>query len=290
MPDDDGNAPRPGDRKERESARLAAQERLAQFDPTPASAQRYGLWALFKREITRFWSIAGQTIVSPVVTTMLYFLVFGYSLGDRLREINGTPYIDFLVPGLVMLAMISNAYINSAFSLFIQKIQGTIVDLLVTPLSPGQLLTAYVAAASVRAMIVGIIIWVVAAIMGASTLHNLPLTILFMLLTAACFGLLGIIVAIVAEEFDHINFLPSFLLTPLTFLGGVFYSITMLPEPWQTVSRFNPVLYMVNGLRYGMTGNADIPPWQGALLLSALCAVFSAYAYYLLQSGKKLRE
>lgn len=250
----------------------------------------FGAWTLFKKEILRFWNIAGQTIISPIVTTMLYFLVFGYSLGDRLQEVQGVPYIDFLVPGLVMLAMITNGYINNAFSLFIQKIQGTIVDLLVTPLSHAQLLLAYIGAGVVRAMLVGGIIWVVSIIMGANATHNIPVTLAIMLLTGTCFGLLGIIVAILAEEFDHINFFPSFLLTPLTFLGGVFYSIEMLPEPWRTVSLFNPVLYMINGLRYGMAGVSDVPLWQGFALLGGLCAAFFAIAFWLLRSGRKLRE
>ena len=275
---------------ERTQGRRAALERLEDLDQIVGGHNTYGAWILLRRELRRFWSIAGQTVVSPVVTTMLYFLVFGYSLGDRLQEVQGVPYIDFLVPGLVMLAMITNGYINNAFSLFIQKIQGTIVDLLVTPLSHAQLLLAYIGAGVVRAMLVGGIIWVVSIIMGANATHNIPVTLAIMLLTGTCFGLLGIIVAILAEEFDHINFFPSFLLTPLTFLGGVFYSIEMLPEPWRTVSLFNPVLYMINGLRYGMAGVSDVPLWQGFALLGGLCAAFFAIAFWLLRSGRKLRE
>jgi ABC-2 type transport system permease protein len=250
----------------------------------------YGTWTLFGREIKRFWNIFGQSVLSPVVTTMLYFLVFGYSLEDRLQEIQGVPYVDFLVPGLVMLAMINNAFINSAFSLFLSKIQGTIVDLLVTPLSHGQIMIGYVAASMIRSMLIGAIIWGVATALGAGTLHHIGLTLLFMALTAASFALLGIIVAIVATEFEHVNLLPNFLLTPLTFLGGVFYSLEMLPGPWDTVSRFNPVLYMVNGLRMGMTGYADVPVWQGLVILSALCLAFGSVAYWMLWSGKELRE
>ena len=273
-----------------ESAEEAARIQIAALIEETKEKNLYGPWMLFKKEILRFWNIAGQTVVSPVITTMLYFLVFGYSLGDRLQEIQGVPYVDFLVPGLVMLALISNAYINSAFSLFISKIHGTIVDLLVTPLSYFQFLTAFVSAAVVRAMLIGGIIWVVAMLMGARAWHNIPLALTFMLLTALSFAFIGVVVAIIGEDFDHINLLPNFLITPLTFLGGVFYSIEMLPEPWDTVSLFNPVLYMVNGVRYGMVGVTDVPVWHGLVLLVAMNLFFGGLALWLLKSGKKLRE
>jgi ABC-2 type transport system permease protein len=273
-----------------EKAREAAQRRVAELAERAQQPTWFGAWMLFRKEILRFWGIAGQTIVSPILTTMLYFLVFGYSLGDRLREIQGIPYVDFLVPGLVLLAMVTNAYINSAFSLFIAKVHGTIVDILVTPLSYLQLLSAYTAAAVVRAMLIGGLIWGVSMVMGADALYNPPLALLFMLMVSVAFGLLGVVVAILATDFDHINFLPSFLITPLTFLGGVFYSIEMLPEPWDTVSKFNPVLYMVNGVRYGMTGVADVPYWHGLVVLTAMILFFGGVALYLLKTGKRLRE
>jgi ABC-2 type transport system permease protein len=270
--------------------REAAQARVQALIVKASAPTWFGAWTLFRKEILRFWGIARQTIISPIVTTMLYFVVFGYSLGDRLREIDGIPYIDFLVPGLVLLAMVTNAYINSAFSLFIAKVHGTLIDILVTPLSYLQLLSAFVAAAIVRAMLIGGIIWGVSMAMGANAIHNVPLTILFMLLVSTAFGLLGIVVAILSTDFDHINFLPSFLITPLTFLGGVFYSIEMLPQPWDTVSRLNPVLYMVNGLRYGMTGVSDVPWWHGIIVLTVMILVVGSLALHLLKTGKRLRE
>lgn len=268
----------------------AAERRVEQLLIEARRPTWFGAWTLFRKEILRFWGIAAQTVVSPVITTMLYFLVFGYSLGDRLQTIQGVPYVDFLVPGLVLLAMVSNAFINSAFSLFIGKVHGTLVDILVTPLSYLQLLAAYTAAAMVRAMLIGGIIWGVAMAMGAEALHNVPMTIAFMLMVSMAFGLLGVVVAILASDFDHINFLPSFLITPLTFLGGVFYSIEMLPAPWDTVSKFNPVLYMVNGLRYGMTGVSDVPWWHGVVVLAGMIALFGGIALHLLRTGKRLRE
>ncbi len=273
-----------------QEAAAAARTRIDALVEVAEKKHFTGPWTLFYKEILRFWNIAGQTIVSPVITTMLYFLVFGYSLGDRLQEIQGIPYVDFLVPGLVMLALISNAYINSAFSLFIAKVHGTIVDLLVTPLTYTQFLTAYVSAAVVRAMLIGLIIWVVSLLMGATAWFNIPLALLFMFLTALTFAFIGVVIAIIGEDFDHINLLPNFLITPLTFLGGVFYSIEMLPEPWDTISLFNPVLYMVNGVRYGMVGVSDVPVWHGLVLLVAMNLFFGGLALWLLKTGKKLRE
>lgn len=281
------------DRAREEARERARQAAIARVEALAARGEQpnwFGAWTLFMRELRRFWGIAGQTIVSPVVTTMLYFLVFGYSLGDRLRDIQGIPYVDFLVPGLVMLALINNAFINAAFSLFIGKIHGSIVDVLVTPLSYLQLMLGYVGASIVRAMLVGSIIWGVAMLMGARAWHNVGLTLIFMLLTSLAFALIGLIVAIVAEDFDHVNLLPNFLITPLTFLGGVFYSIEMLPAPWDTVSRLNPILYMVNGLRHGMTGQGDVPYWQGLVLLLVLDLCFGAVVVLLLRSGYKLRQ
>ncbi len=270
--------------------RAAAKAKLEGLLRDTESPTWFGAWTLFRKEILRFWGIAGQTIVSPILTTMLYFLVFGYSLGDRLQTIRGIPYVDFLVPGLVLLAMVTNAYINSAFSLFIAKVHGTIVDILVTPLSYLQLLVAYIGASIVRAMLIGGLIWGVSMAMGANGLHSPLIALLFMLLVSIAFGLLGIVVAIVSTDFDHINFLPSFLITPLTFLGGVFYSIEMLPAPWDTVSKFNPVLYMVNGIRYGMTGVSDVPWWHGLVVLGAMIALFGGLALHLMRTGAKLRE
>ena len=267
-----------------------ARERIAETVQIAERSGWYGTWSLFKKELERFWSVAGQTVVSPVITTMLYFLVFGYSLKDRLREIQGVPYVDFLVPGLVMLTLINNSFINSAFSFFITKIHGILVDILVTPLDHVELTVGYCSAAILRGLLVGGIIWAIAAVMGAGTVHSPLITVGFMFTTALAFSALGLMIAIVSEDFDHINLLPNFLITPLTFLGGVFYSIEMLPSPWDTVSRFNPILYVVNGIRYGMTGYSDVPLWQGFAVVGAMCVLFVSGAMWLLATGKKIRE
>lgn len=273
-----------------ESIREKARRRIAEKVETSRADGWYGTWMLFCKEFERFWNVAGQTIFSPVVTTLLYFLVFGYSLGGRLEQIQGIDYVDFLVPGLVMLSLINNSFINAAFSFFITKIHGIIVDILVTPLSPVQLTVGYASASILRGLIVGGVIWAIAAAMGAGTMYSPLVTLGFMVTTALAFSSLGLMIAIVSEDFDHINLLPNFLITPLTFLGGVFYSIEMLPSPWDTVSRFNPILYVVNGIRYGMTGYSDVPLWQGFAVVGGMCVVFTAGALWLLASGTKIRE
>jgi ABC-2 type transport system permease protein len=249
----------------------------------------WGTWSLFRKEMHRFMSIAGQTIVSPVLTTILWYLVFGYSLGDRLDEIRGIPYTDFLVPGLVMMAIITNAFLNSAFSFFIGKVHGTIVDLLVTPLRPWQITLAYTGASVTRALLVGLVIWGVAAFMGAGTTFNVGWTLLFMLLTSFAFALLGLATGILAKDFDHINFIPNFLLLPLTFLGGVFYSVGLLPAPWDQLSLFNPIVYMVNGLRFGMTGVSDVPVLPGLGIVLGTVVMGLVLVTWLLSSGKGLK-
>lgn len=249
-----------------------------------------GCYVLFKRETKRFMKMAGHTLVSPVLTTMLYFVVFGFTLGARLQEVHGIPYVDFLVPGLIMLNLITSAYMNAAFSLFLGKMHGSVVDILLTPLSPLQIMTGYLGASVLRALLTGIVIWVVAGLMGAETLHHVGITLLFMILTSLAFALLGLIVAILASDFDQVNFLPSFLLMPLIFLGGVFYSIEMLPERWAIVSAFNPILYMVNGLRYGMTGVSDVPVLGGIAIVCGLVLAFGWLSAWLLASGRKLRD
>ncbi len=273
------------------AAENAARRRIVEArERALAEGGWWGTWTLFVREAKRFLGMAGQTLLSPVLTTMLYFVVFGYTLGSRLDEIRGVPYMDFLVPGLIMLNMINSAYMNSAFSLFLAKVHGSVVDLLVTPLSPLQLIVGYVGASVLRSMLTGGVIWAVAAAMGAHTTYHIGWTLGFMLLTSVAFALIGVVVAILAEDFDHVNFLPSFLVMPLTFLGGVFYSIQMLPDPWSTVSKFNPILYMVNGLRYGMTGVTDVSPVLGLGIMCGLVLVFGWATAKLFSSGRKLRD
>ncbi|HET6438493.1 MAG TPA: ABC transporter permease, partial [Anaeromyxobacter sp.] len=213
-----------------------------------------GLRTLFAKEVRRFLRVPGQTLLSPLVTTTLYFLVFGYSLGGRLREVEGVPYARFIVPGLVTLGVVSNAYMNSSSSLFVMKIQGTIVDLLVSPLTHGEMLAGFLGAAVVRGLLVGVVMWAVAGVFGGFELAHPALALALLALAAVSFAALGFTTAIWATSFEQVNFIPTFLITPLTFLGGVFYSAAMLPAALRRFTLANPVFYVVDGVRFGMLG------------------------------------
>lgn len=251
---------------------------------------RIALKTLFLKEVRRFGKVWMQTVFSPLVTTSLYFLVFGVALGSRLREIEGVPYIQFVIPGLIMLSMISNAFLNCSSSLFQSKTNGTIVDLLVAPIGAAEMLIAYVGASLVRASIVGSLVFAVASFFTGFHLAHPLVTLYFALAVAGCFASLGLISALWAEKYDHLTVVPNFVLTPLTFLGGVFYSVDMLPDPWGTISRFNPILYMVNGLRYGLLGVSDVDPLQAGLFIGALLVGLLSLAGALLRSGYNLRS
>ncbi len=248
------------------------------------------LRTLLSKEVRRFAKVWSQTVVSPLVSTSLYFLVFGVALGSRLRNVGGVPYMEYVVPGLIMLAMINAAFLNTSSSLFQSKINGTVVDLLVAPIGPFEMLVAYLGAAMLRAFIVGTLVYGVAAAFVGPKLAHPGWTLLFSAAVTASFAALGLISALWAEKFDHLAVVPNFVLTPLTFLGGVFYSVQMLPPPWDTLSRLNPILYMVNGLRYGILGVSDVPPGRALILLLTLLLLILAAVARLLARGYKLRS
>ena len=251
-----------------------------------------GFKTLLVKETRRFLKVPGQTVAQPVITTALYFLVFGFALGGMVREVPSFPgvsYVRFIVPGLVMLSLIQNAFLNTASSMFIAKMQGTIVDLLVAPLSPGELLGAFTLAAVGRGVLVAAIVWLVAALFTTFSVAHAGWVIAFALLVAAEFALFGLVVAIWSDKFEQLNLVPTFVITPLTFLGGVFYSARMLPEPWRAITKLNPILYMVEGLRYGMLGHSDVSPWLGLWLTLALTVASAALVWVMLARGYKLR-
>jgi ABC-2 type transport system permease protein len=249
----------------------------------------YGFRTLLMKEIRRFLRVPGQTLATPLVTTTLYFLVFGVSIGHQLRDVGGVPYARFIVPGLVLMGVIQNAYLNSASSLFVMKLQGTIVDVLVSPLSYAEILGAFVLAAVVRGLLVGAITWAVAgAFTGFEVAHPL-LALAVVTMAAVAFAAGGVASAIWAQTFEQVNFFPTFFILPLTFLGGVFFSVRMLPPALAAVARANPVFYMVDGLRFAVLGTGDASPWAGPGLVALLAAGTLATAYLLLRSGWRLR-
>lgn len=248
-----------------------------------------GMKTLFAKEVRRFMRVPGQTVLSPLISTTLYFIVFGYSISGRIHEVEGVPYLQFIVPGLVFLGMANNAFLNSSSSLFITKIQGTVVDLLVAPLGPGELMAGFIGGAMVRGLVVGGLTWVVAGLFTGFNLQHGLVALYFLLIASYVFSVLGMLAAVWAEKFEQINFFPTFVMLPLTFLGGVFYSVRTLPPPWNTLSLFNPIVYMVEGLRYGMLGHSMFPPALGGGILLALAVVATGLAYMALRSGYKLK-
>jgi ABC-2 type transport system permease protein len=248
-----------------------------------------GLRTLLGKEVRRFMRVPGQSLLSPLITTCLYFVVFGYSLAGRLQAVDGIPYGSFIVPGLIILGVVSNAFLNSASSILIMKMMGTTVDLLVSPLSYGEVLTGFVGAAVCRGLLVGGLTWIAAGFFVGFGLAHPLWTVAFVFLVAVAFSALGVVIAIWADNFEQVNFVPTFVITPLTFLGGVFYSASMLPPTLRRVTLLNPVFYMVDGVRYGMLGRAETQPVIGLLLVAGLAGACLLAAYAMLRTGYKLR-
>jgi len=258
--------------------------------PQPPAPEPYlGARTLYKKEVKRFLRVPGQTILSPLITTALYFVVFGWSLGGRVREVEGVPYMRFLVPGLVMLGILNNAFLNTSSSLFIMKLQGTIIDLLVTPLGYLEILGAFVTAGTTRALLVGSLTWLTAALFVGPAVPHPFLALIAALLVSIAFSTAGLLVALWADKFEQVNFIPTFVITPLAFLGGVFYSASMLPPGFQLVLHLNPIYYMIESMRYSLIGISAQAPWVGFGVLTLLTVGLVTWALVALKRGYKLR-
>lgn len=250
-----------------------------------------GVWTLFKKEMRRFMKVPGQTLLGPVVSTLLYLLVFGYALGGRLRDVGGVPYFDFIVPGLVMLGLTSNAFLNASSSLMGMKLTGTIVDILVTPLGHVEIAAAMLGAAAARGLMVGTLTWLSAVVLRWEVHMVSPLlTVAFAVLAAITFAAIGLLTGLWAERFEQLNFVPAFVLTPLTFLGGVFYDVRALPDVLVWLSHANPILYLVEGLRAGLLGRSAVNPAVGLAALATAAALLVGASLLLLRAGWKLRH
>lgn len=247
-----------------------------------------GARMLFAKEVKRFLRVPGQTVLQPLISTSLYFVVFAWTVGSQRTEIDGVPYVQYIVPGLVFLGIANNAFLNASSSFFITKIQNTLVDLLVAPLGPAELLLGFISGAMTRGLLVGLLTWAVALVFTGAHLVHIGTTVLFLLLSAYVFSVLGLVAGVWAEKFEQINFFPTFLMMPLTFLGGVFYSVHHLPEPFRTISLFNPVVHMVEGLRAGMLGLDEGSP-LGLGLLLGLAVASTAVAWRMIATGYKLK-
>jgi ABC-2 type transport system permease protein len=249
-----------------------------------------GFQTLFYKEVLRFWKVATQTLTAPIVTAMLYLLVFGHVLEERVQVYPGVKYTSFLIPGLVMMSVLQNAFANSSSSLIQSKITGNLVFVLLPPLSHWELFGAYVLAAVVRGLAVGAGVFIITA-WFADLSFAAPWWIgVFALLGAAILGTMGLIAGIWAEKFDQLAAFQNFLIMPATFLSGVFYSIHSLPPFWQTVSHMNPFFYMIDGFRYGFFGQSDVNPMISFSIVALFFIVLASLAVQLLKSGYKLRH
>jgi len=243
---------------------------------------------LLRREIWRFLSVPTQTLFAPLVSSLLYMLIFGVSLGDRLA-VHGVRYADFLVPGLVMLGILNHAFQNSASSIMISKFEGNIVEILVAPISYRELATAYMLGGLVRGLLVGAATWAACFPFSGLLPRHPAFALVVSVLSGATFALAGVLAAIWADRFEGISAVSTFGILPLTYLGGVFHSLEALPPFWQAVSRFNPMLYMVDGLRYGFLGRSDVSPLASLGLNAALAVLLYLSVLAVLRSGWRLR-
>ena len=251
-----------------------------------------GLKTLYLKEVRRFFKVQLQTIWAPAITTLLFLVIFTVALGRTSRTVLGAPFADFLAPGLIVMAMIQAAFANASFSLLVGKIQGTIVDYLMPPLSTGELIAGMVGAAVTRAFLVGFALWLVMLVYPGVHVgpRNLPVILWFGLMGSAMLGFFGLLTSIWAEKFDHAAGVTNFIVAPLSLLSGTFYSIESLAPAFQAVSHVNPFFYVISGFRYGFIGVADSPVFVGGLVLLAINVGLCAACYVLLRSGWKLKN
>ena len=255
-----------------------------------ASSRFAGAGTLFRKEVLRFWKDSFQTVAAPVLTALLYLLIFGHVLEDHVKVYDAVSYTSFLVPGLVMMSVLQNAFANSSSSLIQSKITGNLVFLLVAPLSHWAWFVAYAGASVVRGLVVGAGVLAVTAGFAHLRLAEPLWVLVFALLGAGMLGTLGLIAGLWAEKFDQLAAFQNFIIMPMTFLSGVFYSVHSLPGIWQQVSHLNPFFYMIDGFRHGFFGVSDVSPWTSLAVVGTSFAVVSAIALRLLASGYKLRH
>lgn len=255
-----------------------------------ASVCRVAFMTIVTKEILRFARIWVQTVLPPAITMALYFVIFGKLIGSQIGDMEGFHYIDFIVPGLILMSVISNSYANVVSSFYSSKFQHNIEELLIAPLPNFVILAGYVAGGVARGVVVGVVVTAVSMFFTDLQIHSYGISLAVFVLTSILFATAGFINAVYANSFDDISIVPTFVLTPLTYLGGVFYSISMLPEFWQKVSLANPVLYMVNAFRYGLLGFSDISMWQAFAIIFGFIILLGAFAMWLLSRGVGIKS
>ena len=251
--------------------------------------QWVALLTLMRKEIRRYTRIWSQTLLPSAITMSLYFLIFGSLIGSRIGEMGGVSYMEFVVPGLIMMAIVTNSYANVVSSFFGSKFNNSIEELLVSPTPNHIVLLGFVSGGVSRGMLVAVIVTIVASLFVELNIHSYTVVVAVVALTSILFSLCGLINAVFANTFDDINIVPTFVLTPLTYLGGVFYSLELLPEFWAIVSQANPLVYVVNAFRFGMLGVSDVSVGFAFAMIGAFTLVAYLYAAHLLRTGRRLR-
>lgn len=255
-----------------------------------AQKQLTALGTLVRKEVRRFLRIWVQTLIPPVITMSLYFVIFGTLIGSRIGQMGGVDYMSFVVPGLIMMAVINNSYSNVVSSFFSAKFTKSIEEIQVSPTPSYIIMLGFVCGGAMRGLIVGAIVTAISLLFIDLQIQHLWVTILVVLLTSILFAIAGMINAIFANSFDDISIIPTFVLTPMTYLGGVFYSISLLNDFWQGVSKLNPILYIVNAFRYGMLGVSDVNIYVSLAGISVFVFLAAGICWYLLERGNKLRS
>ena len=248
-----------------------------------------GLQTLARREVMRFMAVWQQTIFAPLMTAALFVLIFALAMGQGRGQVMGLPYLVFLGPGILMMTVIQNAFANTSSSITSAKVQGNIVDTLMPPLSAGELLAGYLAGSVVRAGLVGAVIGTGMVLVTGQGIAHPGWALAFVLLAALMLGGLGILAGVLAQKFDQMAAISNFIITPLSFLSGTFYSVQALPEPFRTLSHWNPVFYLIDGARYGVTGVSDAPVWRGLLVCIMVVALILWLAWHWLKTGYRMK-
>lgn len=251
---------------------------------------RYGVWAIYKFEMARALRTLLQSVVTPVITTSLYFVVFGAAIGPRVSEVDGVSYGAFIVPGLVMLSLFTQSISNASFGIYFPKFTGTIYEILSAPVSYLEIVIAYVGAAATKSIILGLIILATASLFVPIRVLHPGWMIAFLVLTATTFSLFGFIIGLWAQGFEQLQFIPMLIVTPLTFLGGAFYSINMLPPAWRTVTLFNPVVYLISGFRWSFYGTADVGVEMSLAMTLGFFLICFAVVGWIFKTGYRLKS
>ena len=251
---------------------------------------RTAMWMIYRTEMARTIRTIGQSVVTPVITTALYFIVFGGAIGSRMQNVGGVGYGAFIVPGLIMLSLLTQSISNASIGIYFPKFTKTIFEILSAPLSYAEAVFAYVGASATKSVAIGLIILITATFFVPVRILHPGWMVAFMLLTAISFSLFGFIIGIWAENFEQLAVIPALIVTPLTFLGGAFYSIDMLPQPWQTISLFNPVVYLVSGFRWSFYGVGDVGVGVSLAFTAAFMAVCMLILWWMFKTGYRLKS